>query len=409
MLKNKVLLTFAVLILAGIAATAQTNSPYTRFGYGALGDNSFGMGRAMGGIGYGLRTNQQINAMNPASYAAMDSLTFLFDIGANIQNTWFKEGSLRESNLNGNLEYLAMQFPLGKYMAASIGLLPFSTVGYEFSSTISGGSDLYSGDGGFSQAYIGLGANLYKGLSIGFNASYMFGSITHSAKGIPTEGNYSTFDQMIRVNDFRIQAGIQYTQKLNEKNKMTFGFVYTPKKALLGKKYDLNYITTSSNSQAVSGDTTSIKGSYSLPETYGGGVSYVWDNRLTVGADVTYQNWSDVEFDGNKSVFNNRLKIALGGEFLPSRTDRNYLNRIKYRAGVYYNKSYLKVNGSDLREIGATCGFGFPIKNDKSMINVAFEYVNQTPANKTLITENYLRMSVSLTFNEMWFYQFKFK
>ena len=80
MLKYKILF---ICLSIGLVAFAQngTSSPYSRFGYGILGDNAIGAQRAMGGVGYALHNNRQINVMNPASYASMDSLTFLFDIG----------------------------------------------------------------------------------------------------------------------------------------------------------------------------------------------------------------------------------------------------------------------------------------------------------------------------------------
>ena len=41
----------------------------------------------MGGIGYAMSSGRQINVMwNPASYACIDSLTFLFDMGVGTSN-----------------------------------------------------------------------------------------------------------------------------------------------------------------------------------------------------------------------------------------------------------------------------------------------------------------------------------
>lgn len=420
MLKNKgiiVLTVFLVSVLYTQAQPVETNSPYSQLGYGQLGNNSFGMSRAMGGIGYGLRTNQQINPMNPASYTAMDSLTFLFDIGVNIHGSWFKEGSMKETHWNGNLEYISMQFPLGKWMAASAGVIPFSVVGYEYAmkNALTESTSTYIGEGGLNQAYVGLSAELFKSLAIGVNASYLFGNITHTINTIPTGSSGSdigTFERKFSVSDYRIQAGLQYTQKLDEKSRLTFGVVFTPRKKLLGKYYEINYTQgTSSNStrQVMSGDTARLKNDYALPASYGGGLTYVWDRRLTVGADVTFQDWSDVRYAGKTGEFNNRLKIGVGAEFLPSTVERGYWKKVKYRFGAYYDKSYIKVGTGDLRELGITWGFGFPIRSDRSVINVGFEYVNRTPSVKGMITENYLRLSVGLTFNEMWFYQFKFK
>ena len=175
MLKYKILF---ICLSIGLVAFAQngTSSPYSRFGYGILGDNAIGAQRAMGGVGYALHNNRQINVMNPASYASMDSLTFLFDIGLTYQNTITREGSLKENSQSGSLDYIVMQFPLGRYMAGSVGLLPYSNVGYSFITGIDNGSDSRSGDGNISQAYVGVSGRPFKGFSIGANISYLFGN-----------------------------------------------------------------------------------------------------------------------------------------------------------------------------------------------------------------------------------------
>lgn len=59
-------------------------------------------------------------------------------------------------------------------------------------------------------------------------------------------------------------------------------------------------------------DSSSIKSKYALPASIGAGFTYVWDERLTVGADVTFQDWGKVPYAGVKDSLNNRFKIALG-------------------------------------------------------------------------------------------------
>ena len=71
----------------------------TRFGFGEIADRSFGAGRAMGGVGIGLRSPEQINPMNPASYSCMDSLTFIFDFGASMKASSFKDQSNQYNHL----------------------------------------------------------------------------------------------------------------------------------------------------------------------------------------------------------------------------------------------------------------------------------------------------------------------
>lgn len=400
----------------GLAAWAQngTTSPYSQFGYGILGDNAIGAQRAMGGVGYALHNNRQINVMNPASYASMDSLTFLFDIGLTYQNTTTREGTLKENKQSGSIDYIVMQFPLGRHMAGSVGLLPYSNVGYSFANAIDNGTDSRSGEGNISQAYVGVSGNLFKGFSIGANISYLFGTLTNANTVVPASGSSGIFETDLKVRDFHLQFGAQYAIEWNKKHTLTLGVVYSPCKALLGKAYTSTYDVGSST--VTDADTLNMKNHYSLASTYGGGISYNYDKRLTIAADVTYQNWADAKFTNlnagklqtSTGQFNNRLKVAVGAEFRP-KTMGSYIERINYRAGLFYNRSYLKIDGNDMNEIGATCGFGFPLATDKSVVNVAFEYINRRCSPVKLITEDHFRISVSLTFNEMWFWQRKFE
>ena len=68
------------------------NSPYTRYGFGQLSTLEVGANKGMSGTGIGLQNNSQINLLNPASYASVDTLTFLMDIGVSLHNTNFAEG-----------------------------------------------------------------------------------------------------------------------------------------------------------------------------------------------------------------------------------------------------------------------------------------------------------------------------
>ena len=144
------------------------NSPFTRYGFGQLSDQSLGGNKAMGGIGIGLRSNLQINVSNPASYTAVDSLSFLFEVGFTMQNANFSDGKTKLNAKNSSFDYLAMQFRLFRGMGMTLGFLPYSNVGYNFSSTeelppLSDWDDpvtvtrAYSGNGGLHQAFIGVG------------------------------------------------------------------------------------------------------------------------------------------------------------------------------------------------------------------------------------------------------------
>ena len=128
---RQTLVVLLLTILSGAAfAQNNTNSPYTRYGYGQLADQGSGNSKAMGGIAYGLRDKYQVNFANPASYTAVDSLTFIFDGGISLQNANFSDGTVKRNAKNSSFDYITMQFRASKWAAVSLGLLPYSNVGY---------------------------------------------------------------------------------------------------------------------------------------------------------------------------------------------------------------------------------------------------------------------------------------
>ena len=85
--------TLMLAIAGAFQASAQvTETPYSRLGYGTLGDNATGIQRHMGGVGYAMQGGRAVNSKNPASYAATDSLTFIWDVGVDVSQVWSKEG-----------------------------------------------------------------------------------------------------------------------------------------------------------------------------------------------------------------------------------------------------------------------------------------------------------------------------
>ena len=411
-----------MLVLCATVMFAQsgTNSPYTRYGYGNLSDQSFGNSKAMGGLSYGLRDGFQINASNPASYTAVDSLTFLFDAGLSLQNANFKEGTVQTNAKNSTVDYIAMQFRLFEGMGFSAGFLPYSTVGYNMSQTYDLGTDAlgnpiqvndsYNGTGGLQQVYVGLGYKVFKNLSVGVNFSYLFGEISHSIK--TTFNNSNAFSSvrtdMIDVSDYKLDLGLQYTQAFGEKHSVNLGAVYSLGHDLNsnGYKYIATYSTNNTIPQSQSVDT--LKNAFSLPHTFGVGFTYVYDKRLTVGLDYTQQKWAEINFFNKQGAFTNRSKLSFGAEFVPKRNSKNYFNRIRYRLGAYYSDPYAKVNEYEgACEYGASFGFGFPIFKSNSILNISGQYINVKPKVAGMLEENYLRVNIGLTFNERWFMKWK--
>ena len=119
----------------------------------------------------------------------------------------------------------------------------------------------------------------------------------------------------------------------------------------------------------------------------------------------------ELRYSSNKGVFENRHKIALGSEYIPNPLGLRYRDHICYRAGLSYSTSYTKVNKqSGANDYCISLGVGLPISNmnnNRSILHISAQWEHVRPQSKGMITENYLRLCIGLSFNERWFMKWK--
>ena len=397
----------AMAMYCGSAMSQIVTSPYSKMGYGLLNDNVSSIQRSMGGVGYAMKGGRIVNVMNPASYANVDSLTFLWDVGVDLTNLWSEENGNKGYNFGGGLDYLTGHFKVAKGLGAAFGLLPYSSVGYAYGSTIDGGSESRSGSGGLNQLFLGVGYEPVKNLSVGVNFAYLFGSTSNTTL-ISSESS-SYFTRNMKVRDWNAQVGVQYSVPLRTgKDLLTFGAAFQPKKSFHGDTWGTKFDTQDSKVDTIG--FTSMKGQYEQPASIGLGVSYNLNRRLTIEADYTYQKWSDAKyqpidgFEPQNMQFDDRWKIAAGIQFTPNKRG-SYAGAIAYRAGVFYNHDYLNYNGNNMRDYGASVGIGLPVPNGKTTVNLGLEWRHRETSPTQLITENYLNITLGVNFNELWFWK----
>ena len=421
MYKNKASFLVLVSLFLSLFAAGQnnTNSPYTRYGYGDVSDNNSGEQRAMGGVALGARSKTSINTVNPASYSAVDSMTFMFDIGTSALLSRFSTAAGSTDKFTSNLDYITMQFPLAKNLGFSAGLLPYSMVGYDYSQsgtyeTKIGMSDFdslsyrksFKGTGGLSQVYGGISANLFKHISVGVNAYYMFGSIYNQKSLRLLSFSDSTIQyNSIHASNFRVRYGVQFYNTFAKKHDVTLGLIYESKMKLNG--------TFAQTTYGVSNDTLFAKdlsndSTYQLPQTFGVGLYYTYDNRLSVGLDYTLQEWSKAKFRGNYDL-SNRSKLALGIQYIPNPRGMKFTKRMSYRAGFNMSDAYYNVGTTSPKNYGVSLGFGLPLYDNASqtikMLNLSFEYGKI--GSVELLRENYFKFTLNLAFDEHMFFKRK--
>jgi long-subunit fatty acid transport protein len=219
-----------------------------------------------------------------------------------------------------------------------------------------------------------------------------------------------------------MRVGLQYGFNLSSKSRIVLGATYSPKKSMhgtaLGRKADINQdvVVDSHNNRVVVYDTIanmSMKGNYELPNTFGAGISYNYDNRLSLEADFTYQQWSKAKytpinyFEVPNTKWNDRWKIAAGVSYTPNPRG-SYLKRMTYRMGAFYNNDYMTVFDNNVKDYGVGVGFSFPALN-KTLVNLGVEWKHRYTTPNTLIKEDYLNVTLSVNFNEMWFWKNKIR
>lgn len=432
---QRALTTCAVAVACTGSVCAQTNgsnSPYSRYGFGLLGDGGNAFNKGMAGTAYGMANGQELNTKNPASYSAIDSLTMLFDFGLSLQNGNLQYNGRKTNAKNTSIDYITSGFRISRGLGMSVGLIPYSTIGYETSteSTVQNGpatvtqTNTFTGDGGLHEVYVGLGWAPFKPFSVGVNAGYLWGDMTHtSSMGFDdtnVRGNTQTYYTDLRT--YKIDFGVQLTLPLGKKNSLTLGLTYGLGHDIKSDAYYYNYVTESSS--VVSGDTLKCDKAYQLPHTLGAGLTWTHNNSLRIGVDYTFQKWSDVKsptvvtdaygtqsYTAQKGSYTDMHKISAGVEYVPDAQSIRWRKRVRYRAGFSFTTPYTKIDGHDgPNNFLASVGVSLPISNrfnSRSLFHVSAQYERVNPKTAGMITENYFRISLGITFNERWFMKWK--
>ena len=403
------------------AQNNSTSSPYSRFGVGDLHSYSFGRFAAMGGASIGSRHQVQINTSNPASYAAIDSMSFIFEFGADVRFSEHKTTNASVKTNDANFRYFTLSWPVTRWAAASVGVLPYADKGYDIyfeeeSDDIGRVGHNYFGTGSLSKAYFGTGINLTETFSVGVNVYYLFGTLRqNNSISFPDDASQFNFNETekIRLRDFSYTLGLQYDVKLKNDDFLTIGATlnnkpkFTAFHDLLQEKY-LQYGTVlfSDTISHIVEDKSSIQ----LPTSYGVGLSYNKLDKLEINADYYYSKWGSSTFFGQTiPELTDQSRISLGIEYTPNaKSIRSYFPTIKYRVGLHTDNSYLTINDRRIKEFGMSFGLGLPMNRTSSTINIAAEFGKRGTTRDGLIKENYSKISLYLTLYDRWFVKSKF-
>jgi hypothetical protein len=439
----------SVLSLSTVAVvSAQSNSPYSRYGLGDVFPSSNITTRGMGGISAGYADVISVNFNNPASYASFFALQetkskklqygrVVFDAGLNINNRTLISPNTPQSFTSSDafFSYLQVGIPLRKNWGLSFGIRPLTKVGYKINrnerlvdpvtlQNIDSAITQFTGTGGSYLPSVGTGFGIGN-FSIGANVGYMFGNKQLSTRRALINDTV-TYQASEHSTDYSFgslfyNAGIQYRIDLKSGKFIRLGVAGNWKQTINGSQDILRQTFTSGSAgEALQIDSVSqqsnIKGEVIYPSSYTAGFvynSYKMDGRgFLFGLDFTQDKWSEYRFFNQKDSVQDSWKVQAGGQINP-KPGTGYFSRVSYRFGFSYGKDYIKVQ-DDLPVLGASFGVALPIRtirlapNQFNAVNLGFEFLKRGD-NQNVLKENVFRFSLGFNFTDLWFVKRKYE
>lgn len=404
---------FSVLSLGAIA---QSNyQPYSQFGLGDIDDNYYNRTTGLGYTGIAYRSNRFLINNNPASFSELANQYFTMETSLRGSFISYKGSPVdiaATQSADITFRRLAMGIKLTKHWGSSIGLVPFSTQNYEFNvpyniqgSGTEVANHFYAGHGSVNKAYWANAYEFFHHVSIGAEAGYIFGQINE--KDIIQAGNGAT--QVSTSNDINLQNlymtyGIQAYGNIGKHWSWGIGGTFSNKADLLAS---YNKIVLGSDSSTLQNNETAQR-YLSLPNSFGVGLSLTHNQHFTWVADYRYSDWNGVAsknvYPGQGYNIASSERGSFGFELSKKKSLYNSKVELSYfQSGLYYGKSYLQINGQEIKDMGITAGFGINSLKTPLAYSITFQYGIKGTTQNNLIRENYFNVNFLINYGSIWY------
>ncbi|MBQ2918521.1 MAG: hypothetical protein IJE61_04775 [Bacteroidales bacterium] len=424
------ILLLTVFLIISVSVSAQDGtygaySPYSIFGIGDISKEGTAYNKSMGGTGIANRNRRFINYMNPAAVTARDSLSFMADFGLTESNSVFRQGDIKSAHNTFNIYDFVMTFPIYKSSAFMVGITPFSDMGYDFSSIekdpeIIGNTgnityDSY-GTGSVYQVFAGAGVTFWKRLSLGAEMIYYFGNLDKVTNMDYSNSSYRSVNSgsELMVRGLTGKFGLQYEQKIAGDVSVVVGATYRMGTNMKGYSTNYRYANQSSVTDTLkySVDTLARSG-MRFGDEIGIGIAVKGGERWSAEFNYLRSDWSKSGFDnapGFSSIGDSKFTSTVsqsfraGFEIVPNRNDiRYYLKRCSYRAGVYYDQAYYKLDGHNVNSMGITLGVTLPVFRYYNGISLGVDMGQRASTRNNMIRERYITFNIGFNIHDIWF------
>ncbi len=435
---NGILAISLSIITFSLSAQQNSVSPYSRLGLGDMRLPNYTRGQAMGGATLANYDALFINNTNPASYTALQLTTFELGMYGSFIDQEQANPDLKIENNTAGLSYFAFALPLTDWWGSGVGLQPYSAKGYNISRTRTGPDDIeitdaFSGNGGFNRLYWGNAFEVAKGLSLGIDASYLFGTLEESQTVIWDANRVyiAQFDERVRAGGFKFNYGAQYNLELPKLQTLNMAVTFSNSSNLPieieSYQYTLDPLRGPVDTAAQ--EVNERDGNYTLPSELAFGLYYGRKSRLSahhawgVSANYTIYNGSEFRNQFGNAELRDAFIAQFGAHLTPALTWEGaakrggYLSHIEYRLGGFYERSPISVDGQGIDDYGMTFGMGLPVRQrglapgevKVTTLNLGMKLGRRGTLDNNLIRENYLSLFIGVTLNDKWFIDYKYR
>lgn len=411
-----------------------TQNPLSYFGIGEQNFGSNAIYDALGRNSVNYYDSSQLNIFNPASYSSMSSGNTLLTVGLNGRLSKFSELNNDALRIAIMPDQFALGFKLSKQIGAAFGLKPYSIRGYDITEydSINLLINKYEGSGGTQAFFLGAGFQIFKlntsNLSLGFNANYIFGSVTNSRNSKLFSTSNSTpagiYNSTSKLNAINIDLGISFEQIISKNHSVILTGAFTPNLLSQNLKISEGLFFANSSSAGVIYDTINydVISSSINNSALKFGLSYrinfkSWQRKMRfINPSILFLGSYSTMKTNFSSSSNEMNQISFGIQFAPetkifeNNINLKLLEKINYRIGFYKQQNSINtLSNLNYNDIGFTFGFGIPIiiQQSLSSFNASFSFGNCNAKNSSSLSEKYFGINFGFVFSpakfDRWF------
>jgi hypothetical protein len=382
------------------------SSPYSVYGIGEIQelqpDRSSGMANTSMSL---VSTPGFILNKNPASLIGLERSLGQVDLGIVGKTVTFKGNVINGDNNKAKdvtIKRVSLSAKLNNHWASSVGFKPFSYVNYQFTGqkSVEGSTNTYTGNyegnGGLHNVFWNNAFGIGKHLALGVRSNFIFGSINQT-ETLQTLSSTIVSQVQDYYTGFRFEGGAIYGGKLTKNWKFSLGGKVTTKNDLTSSKT----LTVSEGGSIVENNKELSNGTFTLPWQYDAGIALINKGRSTFTVDYSYGNWNKLNPSGGTYAMVNSERLSAGFQF--SRQVQRFgmvAEKSYFSAGVFTGQSYLQVKSQEIKEMGATIGYGGYLSRGLAY-NVAVEGGRRGTITNNLVRENYFQFTLSLSYREV--------